>query len=251
MILTIDIGNTNISCACFRGAKMVFSCRVSHAQWKTAGARSLLGARTDIEKVFISSVVPRLSRYIKRELARSLNAAVFIVNEDLFVRLPDKKRAECARLGADRLSALYGSLFLYTAPFLIVDCGTAITFDIVDEREVYQGGLIVPGISLSFAALKKAGALLPKDVMLSRPKIFPAHGTPQALVAGSIYGFSALVDGLIERFQKRYGSAVGVILTGGDAARIKPYLKKKVFHEPHLIHRSLLIISKLFAEGNI
>lgn len=242
MIVTIDIGNTNISCACFRKKKIVSFSRTAHAQWKSCGLPGLEALKSDIEKVIIASVVPTYTRRLKRELSRRLKVPVFVLHDDIGVRLPHT-RLQLSSIGADRCAALYGSLFLFKAPLLIVDCGTAITFDVIDEEEVYQGGLIVPGMSLSFDALKKRGALLPKDLGLVRPRSFPAKNTQQALLAGSVYGFSALVDGLIERFEKSYGNSLRTILTGGGAELIRPYVRHAVFYEPCLIHKSLFIIA--------
>lgn len=242
MILTVDIGNTNISCACFRKKKIVFFSRTAHAQWKSCGLPGLEVLRPDIEKVIIASVVPRLTQRLRRELSRCMKVPVFVLNDDIGVWFPHA-RLRLSSLGADRCAALYGSLVLFKAPLLIVDCGTAITFDVIDAQEIYQGGLIVPGMSISFDALKKRGALLPKDLELIRPRSFPAKNTQQALVAGSVYGFSALIDGLIERFKKSYGNSLRAILTGGGAEIIRPHLHHAVLYEPYLIHKSLFIIA--------
>ncbi len=151
----------------------------------------------------------------------------FEVGKDIPV-LIKHSYASINSLGKDRLVNVVGAATLYKAPFVVVDFGTAITFDYVNEKGVFDGGLIVPGIQTSLHALTQKASLLPDSTKLTTPRSFLGRSTKSCLVSGTVHGFAALTDGLIDNFRKTYGRKVRVILTGGMSSFIAPLLKKKV-----------------------
>jgi len=244
MILTVDIGNTTISYGLFKGKKLIQHKALTHAEFCTKGLGGLFRKKPDLSMALVVSVVPKLMTRVTRDLTGYVTCPVYVVGKDITITIPHTYK-NIKTLGSDRLVALYGSLFIYQAPFLLIDCGTAITCDIVDEMEVYQGGIIVPGIVTSFNALKAEAAQLPQELSLSWPRSFPSKNTRSAMNAGVLYGFTALVDGLITRFKNKYGKSVQPVLTGGSAKHIVGHTTHKTIYNPELIHQSLVIIAQL------
>jgi len=247
MILTVDIGNTTISCRLIKKQRIIWRKAISHGEFKKKGLKGFFQKKNTIALTLVVSVVPGLTQRVRRAIEQSINTPVYIIGKDVAVTIPHAYK-NIKTLGTDRLVALYGSLFMYRAPFLLIDCGTAITFDIVDASETYQGGLIIPGIEASFNALKKNAAQLPQDLKLSWPRSFLAKSTCAAMNAGTLYGFTSLIEGLITRFKQEYGNDLRPIITGGSAHYIIKHMKVKPTYNPDLIHQSLSIIAQFILD---
>ena len=177
-----------------------------------------------------------------------LKAAGFrpcIVGRDLIV--PLKTRSKKGQLGVDRLVTAYGGFQLYGSPLLVIDFGTAITFDYVSKSGGFEGGLIVPGPEISFQTLTQRAALLPKNTRLPQQALsFIGNDTLACMESGILQGYGAMTEGLIQRFQKQYGK-MKVVGTGGFAKTIKPYCPLLKTIDPQLSVKSLLLLSRKFA----
>lgn len=132
-------------------------------------------------------------------------------------------RYQPGQIGIDRVVNLYGARAFYRLPLLVIDFGTAITFDYLSEKGIFEGGLIVPGMELAWRALEDRAALLPKLGRLKAVRDIAARSTAGAMSAGLLYGFGAMTDGLIERFRHRFKKKCRVLATGGGARQIAPY----------------------------
>jgi type III pantothenate kinase len=128
------------------------------------------------------------------------------------------------QVGQDRLVNAYAGVILYGAPLIVVDFGTAITFDAVSKNKEYLGGMILPGLDISLHSLAERTALLPK-IKLNKPKEFIGRDTKDSILSGVVYGFAALTDDLTQRIKNRIGKSAKVIGTGGNIKLIRRYCR--------------------------
>ena len=220
MLLVIDVGNTATTFGLFQGIKLRKVWRVATAKLGTKGLRGLKG----IKEVIIGSVVPKASKTLKRRFPK----AKFVNYHDVGLKVKLKKPAE---VGIDRLVNALATIKMYGAPAIIVDFGTATTFDVVSARGEYLGGAIAPGIMLSRDILHERTAKLPK-VDIKTPRSVVGRSTVEAMQSGLVLGYVAMVEGMISRIKSsRYpclpaGRALPVtrslkvIATGGLARLI-------------------------------
>jgi len=232
MLLAIDIGNTSISFGVFEEKKLKKTfCLSSHKNLSTY--QKLLKdvirinkiSSKDIDAIIICSVVPRLVPVIEKASRKIFFLKPFVVGKN--VKAPIKNNYKNPRqVGQDRLVDAVAARELYGLPVIIVDSGTAITFDFVSEKGEYEGGIIVPGVDISLKALYERTALLP-DVKLKDDKGLKLIGrdTANSIKSGILNGFGSLADGIIERIRLKYGKYVKVIGTGGYINLIKKYSK--------------------------
>jgi type III pantothenate kinase len=169
----------------------------------------------DIDDCIISTVVPQ-SLFNQRNLARRyLNIEPFVIGEnvDLGIAVRLSKPSE---VGADRLVNTVGAYHKYGGPLIVIDSGTATTFDIVGKDGAFEGGIIAPGINLSMKALHEAAAKLPR-ISIQRPPQGQVIGkdTVSAMQSGVFWGYIDLIDGLVERIKAEYGEPMKVVGTGG------------------------------------
>ena len=246
MILAIDIGNTNITAGIFRGGGLTKKAKTpTHATYLYGRfLRSLLRSSgmkvSDAESVMISSVVPlALGR-----LVMQLNTMGFprpaIVGRDVKAPVRNMYRNK-AEVGQDRLVNAAAAKALYGAPAVIVDFGTAITFDIVSARGEYLGGLILPGIEMSFASLHRKTALLPRVELKSASSII-GKDTVSSMRGGILFGLGAMCDGLVAQYRKILGKRLKVIATGGNAGLIKRYAKSIQIVDEDLTLKGLALL---------
>lgn len=237
MILTIDIGNTNIKLALFDGDDMVMSWRVSVRNSRTSDEfgvefRNLFLTRgykvEDIEGIIMSSVVPSINYTLTHACKYYLGKTPIMVNAGLVTNLTFGY-ADPTSLGADRVANAVGAVHHYGAPCIVVDLGTASTFGVVNRDGVFLGGCIAPGIKTSVDALSKQASQLPL-VELNNPGTVIADNTICNIQAGVIVGFRGLVKEIIATMKKELNDPeVKVIATGGltqlieDSAYIDVY----------------------------
>ena len=193
------------------------------------------------DQFIISSVFPKMTSFFIK-LIHSVNPSAYIhlIGRSIFPRVI--MRYDPKRLGADRLVNLYGAMKLYQTPVLVIDFGTAITFDYVSKRGIFEGGLIVPGIELSGKALCDRAALIPRLKRIQSARRFLGRTTDQALQSGLFNGFGALADGLIKRFKDLSKARLTVLATGGFAKQIAPYVRGFDKVDLHHTLRSLVMI---------
>jgi type III pantothenate kinase len=225
MLLAIDAGNTNIVFAVFEGDRIVGSWRASsdtrrtadeYAVWLTQlmGLKGLAPDR--IDGSILASVVPGAVLSLKTLCRAYFNSEPMVVGEpsvDLGLKVVIDRPED---VGADRLVNAVAAVDRFKPPLIIIDFGTATTFDIVDDLGNYAGGAIAPGINLSLEALHMAAAKLPR-VALRRPDRVIGMGTVTAMQSGTFWGYIGLIEGLVTRIRREYGAAMQVIATGGLA----------------------------------
>ncbi len=225
MLLAIEQGNTNTLFAVHDGSEWVAQWRTATQSTRTAdeyavwlsGLLTLQGLKFgDLTGCIISTVVPQ-SLFNLRNLARRyLKVDPLIVGEnaqlDIAIRIDKPSEA-----GADRLVNTIGAYVLYGGPLIVVDSGTATTFDVVGADGAFEGGVIAPGINMSMEALHAAAARLPR-VAIQKPDRVVGKDTVGAMQSGVYWGYVALIDGLIDRIKAEYGQPMTVVATGGVAS---------------------------------
>ena len=227
MLLAIDAGNTNVKLGVFRGSDLVAQWRLAIDREKSgdeygAEIRSLFEQDKldlkQIEGIAICSVVPSLDEALK------CMAEVYFELTPLFVdHITDTGLKilydSPSELGADRIVDSAAAVAKYGAPCIVVDCGTATTFNAVNAAHEYLGGVIAPGIMISAEALFSRAAKLPR-VEIKRPDKVIATSTIGAMQSGLYHGYAGLVDGVLSHMIAELGSRPRVIATGGLAPLI-------------------------------
>ncbi|NLZ38938.1 MAG: type III pantothenate kinase [Firmicutes bacterium] len=249
MLLAIDAGNTNIVVGVFCGDKLITSWRISSNRQQTGDEYgivlknlfTLAGLNADqLSGVIISSVVPPLMPALTEMSRRYLRCEPMVLNSELQtgIRLLVDNPYE---VGADRIANAVAGYELYGGPLIIVDFGTATTFDAVSESGDYLGGAIAPGIAISMEALFLRAAKLPK-VELVHPQHVIGRNTVASMQSGLIYGFAGQIDGIVKKMAKEFSSQPQIIATGGLAALISQETETKMQIDPFLTLKGLQII---------
>ena len=211
MLLAIDIGNTNIVFAVYDGNQQIQKWRHETNASVSAGLDS---CQSDIQNVIVSSVVPSKNDELTTACEGKFNQTPKFVsaeNVGIKIDLDDPKQA-----GADRLVNAVAVLNEYKKPAIIVDFGTATTFDVINADGAYAGGVIAPGINLSLKALGDAAAQLP-DLKIEKPAQVIGKNTVDAMQSGIYWGYIGLIEGTIKRIQDEMGCECLVLATGGLA----------------------------------
>jgi len=236
--LLIDIGNTTVHYAVAGKQGPVFTKKKYPGDFM----RSLSGLikRYKPQRAIICSVVPHLSIKTRRILKKN---SVRIIECGKEIKIPLKNLYKKPReVGQDRLLNVFAANNLYKDVRLIVDLGTALTFDFISKKGAYLGGLIFPGMSISLAGLLSNCALLPRKLALKPARILQGKSTSQCIRSGIVLGFSFLIGGLVEYIKKRKKASFKVLLTGGDCKFIIKSIAKVDYVEPDLSLRGLYIL---------
>jgi type III pantothenate kinase len=257
VLVAIDVGNTQTVIGLFgpgdgpagSGTELLYHWRIATVAHRTADELALLIDQLfqlqglDPEEVItgiaVASVVPRLRTALREMTDRWFKVNTVIVEPGVRTGMPihyDNPK----EVGADRIADAVAAFERYGGPTIVVDFGTATTFEVVSERGEYLGGVILPGIEISLEALFARAALLPR-VELVEPRSVLAKNTVESVQSGVIYGFAAQVDGLCRRLQDELGPC-NVVATGGLAGLIGPYSAAIEHHEPWLTLDGLRII---------
>lgn len=225
MLLAIDSGNTNVLFAVFDGEEKKGEWRSAKSPNRTADEYAvwLMQLMTmdglssdDVDAAIIANVVPAASYDLRMLCQRYFGVKPLVVGEpdvDLGLAIKLNNPEE---VGADRLVNAVGAAERYNGPLIVIDFGTATTFDVVDADGAYAGGIIAPGINLSLEALHTAAAKLPR-VAVHRPKHVIGTGTVSAMQSGIYWGYVGLIEGLVRRIKEEYGKPMTVVATGGLA----------------------------------
>lgn len=227
MIFVIDVGNTNIVLGVYQQETLLHNWRLSTSRQATTDEYgvmihnlfALAGLSVkDIEGVIMSSVVPPIMHTLEQLCETYLYKTPVVVGPGVKTGL--NIRYENPReVGADRIVNAVGAIELYGGPLVVVDFGTATTFDVIDSKGNYLGGSIVPGIGISTEALYQHAAKLPR-IELTKPKSVIGRNTVHSMQAGIIFGYAGQVDGIIDRIRDELGAHPKVIATGGLAELI-------------------------------
>lgn len=249
MLLTIDIGNTNIVIGKYEGEKLVYVTRImtdakkSEAEYAVK-IKSILALDNsgydNIEGAIISSVVPPLTKIIKNAINMLYNIESLVVGPGIKTGI-NLQVDNPGQVGADLICGCVAAYNKYTPPALIIDMGTATKLILVDENAVFVGVSIIPGVELSLRALSGGTAQLPQ-ISLDAPERIMARNTVECMQSGAIYGNASMIDGMIDRVKKECGNIKTCVATGGYAKTVIPYCTSKITIDENLILDGLYIM---------
>jgi len=227
MLLVIDIGNTNTSLGVFDGENLTANWRLTTARERTGDewgvhTRNLFALAgldfKSIDAIAIASVVPPLNFTLKRMAEVYFRVTPLFVDHTIETGVPILYQPP-SDVGADRIVDAVAAIHKYGAPCIVVDFGTATTFDAINATGEYLGGVITPGITISSDALFERAAKLPR-VEIKRPEKVIGSATVEAMQSGLYYGYVGLVDDILRRMIAELGGSPRVIATGGLAPLI-------------------------------
>ncbi|WP_321997389.1 type III pantothenate kinase [Draconibacterium orientale] len=251
MLLAIDIGNTNIVFGIYKNEEWVNHWRIQTDQLKTADEyevifRSLLTAgkicRTEISRIILSSVVPSLVHPFREMLSGLFdNAVINHLNPEIYDRLPIKV-LNPYEIGADLVANATAAYQKYGNNTMVIDFGTALTFTTIGKDSAILGVAIAPGLRTAVGALAGKTAQLPQIHITPPPSVL-GQNTIHAIQSGIIFGYTGLVDSMIERTEKELGESLNVVATGGLSAVIAPLTKNIKACEPMLTLEGLVQIN--------
>lgn len=258
MLLAIDAGNTNIVFAVFDAATRVGMWRLTTLPQRPADeyAVFLKGLMREsgldparITASVLGSVVPDATFHLANLCREHFGAAPLIVGTPEVATGIRVLLDRPEEVGADRVINAVAGAERYKLPLLIVDFGTATTFDLVDEQGDYRGGVIAPGANLSLQALHMAAARLPR-VAVSKPARVIGTNTVDAMKSGIFWGYVGMIEGIVARAQMEFGSPLTVVATGGLAPLFKDSVPVISHLDPDLTLRGLrLIFERNAAKG--
>lgn len=249
MVLALDIGNTNIVIGCFQENKILFVSRIATDRLKTEDEYAITFISIfnmnnidikDIKGSIISSVVPPLVNTIKSAVLKLTGKKPMIVSPGLKTGL-NIAIDNPAQLGSDLVVNAVAGINEYPKPLIIIDMGTASTISVIDEKNNYLGGVIMPGVNVSQEALISRTSQLMK-ISLEPPKNVIGKNTIDCMKSGAIFANSAMIDGMIDRIEKEIKSKATVIATGGLSSCIIPYCEKDIIYDSNLLLKGLCLI---------
>jgi type III pantothenate kinase len=249
MLLVVDIGNTNIALGLFKGNNLIQHWKIRTERDKTCDEYGIvllnllslthLDAES-IKSVIISSVVPPLTP-VFQELGQNLfKMKPLVVGPGLKTGMPILYENP-QEVGADRVAASVAAFEKYGGPAIVVDFGTATTFDAVSAKGEYLGGSIAPGIQIAAEALYLKTAKLPR-IEIKKPQHAIGRTTVTSMQSGLYFGYIGLVSNIIKEFSKELGEDIKVVATGSFASQIYPDLELIEYLEPFLVLEGLRII---------
>ncbi len=246
MILTVDIGNSNIVIGGVEGERIVFEARLRTEATKTSDEycielKSLLdiyGISADsVEGSIIASVVPQVLNSFQTAIKKLTGKQSLVVGPGLKTGL-NIKIENPAQTGADLVVGCVAALREHKPPMIVVDMGTATTMVVLDESGALVGGCICPGVKISMDALTERTALLP-GLQLDQPKRAIGRNTIECMRSGIMMGTACMVDGMIARMEEELGCKTTVIATGGIAKFVLPMCKTPVIYDKDLLVKGL------------
>lgn len=229
MLLALDVGNTNIVAGVFSGEVLLARWRLTTEARRTSDEYAVLlralfqGSNVELESLdgaIIASVVPSAQETLCHALAHYWQLVPMIFGQQLDIGVAVRYNPATA-VGADRLANAVAAIALYGTPAIVVDFGTATTFDVISAAGEYLGGAIAPGLEISEDALLARTAQLPR-VSLRPPTSAIGTSTITSLQSGILFGYASLVDGMVERISRELEQNVHVIATGGLATTVSP-----------------------------
>ena len=246
MILTVDVGNSNIVLGGVEGDEIRFEARLRTDATKTSDEycidlKMILDvygvARSDIEGSIIASVVPQVLNSMQTAILKLTGKSALVVGPGLKTGL-NIQIENPAQTGADLVVGCVAALREHQAPMIIIDMGTATTMIVVDKKSAMIGGCIMPGVKISMDALTDRTALLP-GLQLDQPKKAIGRNTIDCMRSGIMMGAACMIDGMIERMEAELGYETTVIATGGIAKFVIPMCKKEMIYDKDLLVKGL------------
>lgn len=259
MLLVIDIGNTNIVFGVYRENNWLNHWRIQTDHLKTADEyevifRSLLTAgkicRSDVEKIILSSVVPSLVRPFNEMLAQLFESAqLHTLNPDLYDKLPIKV-LNPYEIGTDLVANAVAAHQRFGALTMVIDFGTALTFTTIGSDNEIAGVAIAPGLETAVGALAGKTAQLPQIHLIPPPSVLGTN-TVHAIQSGIMYGYTGLVDSVIERTEQELKQKINVVATGGLSAVIAPLTRHIQHTDTMLTLKGLVHIAGLIDRQHV
>jgi type III pantothenate kinase len=249
MLLAFDVGNTTIAIGVFRGRKLAKSWKIRTDSGKTVdeyGALMLDLMRAAglppgrITAAIVSSVVPPLTPVIEETCRKYFGTEASVVGPGLKTGMPILYENPL-EVGADRITASVAAFEKYGGPTIVLDFGTATTFDVISAKGEYLGGAIAPGIQIAAEALTLKTARLPR-IEIRKPKKAIGRTTVASMQSGLYFGYIGLVTNTVEEIRKELGTKARVIATGGFGSQVAVELPMVEACEPDLVLEGLRII---------
>ena len=246
MILTIDIGNSNIVLGGVKDDEIVFEARIRTEATKTSDEycvdlkilMEVYGvSNTDIEGTIIASVVPQVLNSMRTAIQKLTGKVPLVVGPGLKTGL-NILLENPGQTGADLVVADVAALREHKPPLIVIDMGTATTMSVLDKNGAHIGGCIIPGVKISLDALTDRTALLP-GLQLDQPKKAIGRNTIDAMRSGIMMGTACMLDGMVERMEAELGCKTTVIITGGIAKFIAPMCKTPMIYDKDLLIKGL------------
>lgn len=249
MLLTVDIGNTNTNFCIFNGDNIVHSFKISTDKDKLEDEYGILilellktaGYFGKIKASIVSSVVTPLDDVFCNALKKYLQISTYFINykSKMPINIKIDKPAE---LGADRIANASAASYLYKLPAIVIDFGTATTFDVIDKNKNFIGGLIAPGLLIQARALSSFTSKLPK-IKIEAPKNVIARDTIDAMMSGIVTGQACMIEGMIKRYEEEMDEKPIIIATGGlSSVLLDCMIRKFDFIDKNLTHKGLKIL---------
>ena len=249
MILTVDIGNSNIVLGGVTGKNIVFEARLRTEATKTSDQycvdlKILLEvyhiAPSRIDGAIISSVVPQVLNSFQTAIKKLTGKTALVVGPGLKTGL-NILLENPGQMGADLVVADVAALREYQPPLIIIDMGTATTMAVLDENGAHIGGCVIPGVKIPLDALTQRTALLP-GIQLDQPKKVIGRNTIDAMRSGIMMGTACMLDGMVERMEQELGKPVTVVATGGIAKFVVPLCRRPMIYDRDLIIKGLVAL---------
>ena len=251
MILTVDVGNSNVVLGCVEDDKILFEARLRTDSTKTSDEycvdlKMILDiygcSARDIEGSIIASVVPQVLNSMKTAIHKLTGKPPLVVGPGLKTGL-NIAIDNPAQTGADLVVGCVAALREHQAPLIVVDMGTATTMIVLDKNSAMIGGCIMPGVKISMDALTDRTALLP-GLQLDQPKRAIGRNTIDCMRSGLMLGAACMIDGMIERMEEELGYPTTVVATGGIAKFVLPMCRREMIYDKDLLVKGLAILYK-------
>ena len=249
MILTIDIGNSNIVVAGVEGDDIVFEARLRTDATKTSDEYCIdlkmilevYGIKSEnIEGSIIGSVVPQVLNSVQTAIKKLTGKAALVVGPGLKTGL-NIRIENPSQTGADLVVGAVAALREHKPPMIVVDMGTATTIMVLDQDGAFIGGAIAPGVKISLDALTDRTALLP-GLQLDQPKKAIGRNTIDCMRSGIMMGAACMLDGMVKRMEAELGAKTTVVATGGIAKFVIPMCRTPMIYDKDLLVKGLAIL---------
>ena len=246
MLLTADVGNTNIKLGIFDGDKLIHKMRFSTSPVKTSDELVVVMYaffqvyKIDVNRIdasIISSVVPKVTQPLREAITIVTGKKCLVIGPGLKTGM-DLKIDRPETLGGDIVCGCVGTYEKYGGPLIVIFMGTATVVTYVDENCAYRGGIIAPGVGISLDALTSRGALLPA-VDLMAPKKAICTNTVDCMRSGIMNGTSCMLDGMIDLFMRETGKSCKIVATGGLAPQMIQNCTHEIAYEENIILNGL------------
>jgi len=246
MILTIDVGNSNIVLGAVRDDEILFEARLRTDATKTSDEycidlKMILDVygftAKDVEGTIIASVVPQVLNSMKTAVLKLTGKNSLVVGPGLKTGL-NIEIENPSQTGADLVVGCVAALREHKAPMIVIDMGTATTMIVLDKNSAMIGGCIMPGVKISMDALTERTALLP-GLQLDQPRKAIGRNTIDCMRSGLMLGAACMIDGMIERMEEELGYRTTVIATGGIAKFVVPMCRREIIYYKDLLVKGL------------